>query len=79
MNNFAVAAVNSDNGVFTKAKTSYCQQSASYVKNKANSGIIVQYYSYGIFLFTNLILKFHSNILPATLPEDGEKELIRSW
>lgn len=79
MNNFAVAAVNSDNGVFTKAKTSYCQQSASYVKNKANSGIIVQYYSSGIFFFYKSDFKFHSNILPAVLPEDGEKELIRSW
>lgn len=54
MNNFAVAAVNSDNGVFTKAKTSYCQQSASYIKNKANSGIIVQYYSSGIFFFLQI-------------------------
>lgn len=42
MNNFALLVANGHSGVLTKAKTSYCKQSASYVKDKANSSFIVQ-------------------------------------
>lgn len=35
MNNFTLVAANADSGVLTKAKASYCKQSASYNKKKA--------------------------------------------
>lgn len=37
MNNFALVTANGDGGILTKAKASYCKQSASYVKNKEQS------------------------------------------